>query len=359
MMQHIESDTSLLVSGSDDCTVRVWNTINGKLKHTLSGHNRAVNSVKISSDNTMIASGGDDCDLIIWDANSGKIIHRLKDHTQCINSICFTHNDKIIASGSDDMSIKIWNPIKGELINTLTEHAKYVHQVLFSPDDEHLLSLSNRRTIKIWDYLGGKIIRQFDINSKIYDICFSPSGKYLAIIDSKNIKIWDTKSLTLRILNETQEEYISRSLIYEFSDYGSISLSFASDTVLLSRAPDNEICVFDNNDVKDPWNKKSNIHDNTDEPARGNGQVMTINYSLTQDIIATSSDDNMIKLWEYNEDQYKGDDNGRYKLKKILCGHTYHVNSLMLSQYKDELLGRLREYHFEKNMGIDSKKLLQ
>jgi WD40 repeat protein len=324
MMQRIESDTSLLVSGSDDRAVRVWNITNGKLKHTLVEHYDAVKSAKISSDNTLIVSGGDDDVLIIWDATSGKIIHRLIDHTDCINSICFSHDDKYIASGSDDMFIKIWNPIKGELINTL-EYVHEIYCVIFSHDDKYLLSSNSDETIIMWDYLEGKMIKQIDVKSNVFDICYSPSGKYFATVDFKNIKIWSADSLCL---------------VNEFNDCASTSISFAHNDTLLSGTAGNEICVFEGDNIYDPWCKKSvsNIH---------KSKVFTINCS-SENIIATGGDDGVIKLWEYNEDNE--DNNEPYKLKMVLSRHTGRVNSLVLSQYKDELLDRLREYCFEKNI---------
>ena len=48
------------MSGSEDKTVKLWNTNTGECIKTLSGHSDTVKSVNFSSDNKLIVSGSDD-----------------------------------------------------------------------------------------------------------------------------------------------------------------------------------------------------------------------------------------------------------------------------------------------------------
>ncbi len=52
------SDGKLLVSGSDDGTIRMWDMTSGSCQHTLIGHNDPVRSVCFSPCGTKIVSGG-------------------------------------------------------------------------------------------------------------------------------------------------------------------------------------------------------------------------------------------------------------------------------------------------------------
>jgi WD40 repeat protein len=51
------SDGTSLVSGSDDCTVKLWDVQTGGTVKTFFGHTELVLSVSISADYTIIASG--------------------------------------------------------------------------------------------------------------------------------------------------------------------------------------------------------------------------------------------------------------------------------------------------------------
>jgi WD40 repeat protein len=70
---------SQIISGSGDSTVRVWDAISGKHKHTLKGHTHWIYSVEFSSDGSRIISGSWDRTVRVWDAGCGLLQHVLND----------------------------------------------------------------------------------------------------------------------------------------------------------------------------------------------------------------------------------------------------------------------------------------
>jgi len=90
----------------------------------LTGHTRAVNSVAITKlDGRMvIISGSDDGTISIWDPTTGGILRTLTGHTGSVNSVATTELDgrMVIISGSDDGTISIWDPTNGDTLRTLS-----------------------------------------------------------------------------------------------------------------------------------------------------------------------------------------------------------------------------------------------
>ncbi|MCP4109878.1 MAG: AAA family ATPase [Desulfobacteraceae bacterium] len=71
-------DGTLFASGSEDKTVKIWDTESGKLLRTLSGHSSAVNSVSFSPDGKQVVAGSSDKTITVWDIETGKLYQRLK-----------------------------------------------------------------------------------------------------------------------------------------------------------------------------------------------------------------------------------------------------------------------------------------
>ena len=58
----------MIVSGSSDNTLKIWDADTGKEKYTLSGHSGGVGSCAFSPDGTTVLSGSGDTTLKLWDS---------------------------------------------------------------------------------------------------------------------------------------------------------------------------------------------------------------------------------------------------------------------------------------------------
>jgi WD40 repeat protein len=102
-------DGSQLVSASGDKTLKVWETLSGRLVHTLKGHEDRVNSCGFSLDGKLIVSGSSDTNLIIWDAESGEILQTLSIHSGSVNGCAFSAAGGWLVSASSDQTVKVWD----------------------------------------------------------------------------------------------------------------------------------------------------------------------------------------------------------------------------------------------------------
>ena len=166
-------NSTLIIAGSYEGPITIWDTVTGECKRTLIGHDRSVTSIKVTSDGTQIVSGSYDATIKIWNLFSGQC-KTLTGHESWVNAVALTHDDTRIISGSSDHTIKIWNTLSGDCIKTLIGHSNEVKAVTVTPDGKHIVSGSQAsdESIKIWDIDGNceHIInneKNNDINSLI------------------------------------------------------------------------------------------------------------------------------------------------------------------------------------------------
>ncbi|KAK3313601.1 hypothetical protein B0H66DRAFT_483850 [Apodospora peruviana] len=93
---------------------------------TLEGHGSSVNSVAFSPDSNLVVSGSDDNTVKIWDVATGACTKTLVGHSSYVNSVAFSPDSNLVVSGSDDSTVKIWDVATGACTKTLEGHSRAV-----------------------------------------------------------------------------------------------------------------------------------------------------------------------------------------------------------------------------------------
>ncbi|EJU05596.1 WD40 repeat-like protein [Dacryopinax primogenitus] len=95
----------MLISGSLDNTIKVWDVESGRCTKTLFGHIEGVWAV--DSDRLRLVSASHDRTIKVWVREQGRCITTLVGHHGAVT--CIALGDDKIISGSDDGTVKIWS----------------------------------------------------------------------------------------------------------------------------------------------------------------------------------------------------------------------------------------------------------
>ncbi|RXN13252.1 lissencephaly-1 -like protein [Labeo rohita] len=121
-------------------------------KYALSGHRSPVTRVIFHPVFSVIVSASEDATIKVWDYETGDFERTLKGHTDSVQDISFDHTGKLLASCSADMTIKLWDFQGFECIRTM-------HAVM--PNGDHIVSASRDKTIKMWEVATGYCVKTF------------------------------------------------------------------------------------------------------------------------------------------------------------------------------------------------------
>ena len=185
-------NSTQLVTGNNDNTVRFWDPSTGKEIRVLEVMSTRVRSVvAFSSDGSRFAANGPDV-MQVFDTATGQELLTIKD---CEATIVFSPDGRQLATTNMEETIKIWDADTGAEIRTLRGHTSRVSSFCYSRDSRRILSGSDDKTVRLWDAATGtELLVLRDNSSSVMGVAFSPDGKRIASVTSgpeNALRIWD------------------------------------------------------------------------------------------------------------------------------------------------------------------------
>ncbi|KAI9851296.1 MAG: SCF ubiquitin ligase complex subunit cdc4 [Thelocarpon superellum] len=150
----IAAHADTLVSGSYDCTVRVWKISTGETVHRLHGHAQKVYSVVLDHERNRCISGSMDNLVKVWSLETGAVLYSLEGHTSLVGLLDLSH-DRLVSAAADS-TLRIWDPETGQCKSVLSAHTGAI--TCFQHDGEKVISGSDR-TLKMWNVRTGEYVR--------------------------------------------------------------------------------------------------------------------------------------------------------------------------------------------------------
>ncbi len=153
----LQFDDNILVTGSYDSTIKIWNIDTGDCIRTLRGHTSGIRALQF--DDNKLISGSLDQTLKVWNWRTGECMSTYRGHTAGVIGLNFDGN--ILASGSVDHTIKIWNFLDKSTF-CLKGHTDWVNAVKVDAASRTLFSASDDCTARLWDLDRKITIRTFE-----------------------------------------------------------------------------------------------------------------------------------------------------------------------------------------------------
>eukprot|EP01137_Pigoraptor_chileana_P017831 Opistho-2@76411 len=230
----LQFEDDLLVTGSDDRTVRVWDAVMGRCALTLLGHSHVVTCVQFDRSRSFISSGSWDGTVRLWRIPTGECFATLRDNNapvlslriagnyiitgsfdgfvrffdvrtgQCSRAtaahsrpvICIECSGDRIATGSEDAVIKVWEKRSFRNLGVLIGHTAAVTCIYMDHDAREavggeIISGSCDKTIRVWSMKALTCIRILEGHMGAVHALFADASKIVSGSGNETIKIWD------------------------------------------------------------------------------------------------------------------------------------------------------------------------
>lgn len=150
----------------------------------LIGHGGAVRALDVSGDlpadgrdeiagrGVVLLTGSFDTTVRLWNLSGRRETARLLAHTQPVNAVAFLPRGRGAVSGGDDGAVVLWDIAAGRAAGILGRHDGKVAALAASPSGDRLASVGWDRTIRLFDIAGGREAARFDHTADLTAVAF-------------------------------------------------------------------------------------------------------------------------------------------------------------------------------------------
>ncbi|KAL5002744.1 hypothetical protein BDV10DRAFT_180967 [Aspergillus recurvatus] len=148
--------------------------------HVLEGHMKPVVSVIFSPDTRLVISGSEDNTIRVWDTATGACLQILKGHEASISHIAVSPDSAHIASSALDETVRVWGLQLGEL-EMILKTKDSIDSIAFSMDGHQLTLLSALNQVQIWDINTASSVRAYRLHDALCSpTVLSQNGRWVA-----------------------------------------------------------------------------------------------------------------------------------------------------------------------------------
>ena len=271
----------LIITGSNDTTIKIWNATSGQLLQTFLGHENTVSSLLISPNiDTELISGDWNGVIKTWNTLNGKLLNTWIAHSRSVNALTFLLNGNLV-TGSDDYSIKIWNKTTSQLIRTLSIVSSGIVLNLKTLSTNGNLVVGTGYpgcVIQVWNPLTGQLIQTISNQMPVLSLTLLSLNLIATGSIGSGITIWD---LSTNKVNKSLNSYSSalvNSLAVFQNDY--LISSFYDEIQIWNLVTDKLIQT-----IKNP---------NSDT----NEWIGIVNVQQNNAYLVRASSDSTIRIWK-------------------------------------------------------------
>lgn len=186
-----EPGNQWFATGSNDRTIKIWDSASAQLKLTLTGHISTVRGVAVSDRHPYLFSCGEDRTVKCWDLETNKVIRDYHGHLLSVYDLSIHPTLDVLVTASRDSTARVWDMRTRAQVHVLTGHSDACLSVQTQGANPQVITGSMDSTVKLWDLGMGKCITTLTNHKKtVRALSLHPNEFSFVSASTDNVKKW-------------------------------------------------------------------------------------------------------------------------------------------------------------------------
>lgn len=176
-------DGATLAFGGVDRILYVWDVWANRLRHRLEGHGDEITSAAFSADSSLLISGSWDGTVRLWDVQTGAPAGRL-DVLDWVRHVAVSTPNRpggaLIGATGKDGSARLWRLSDHVALHTLAAHERGADCIAFNPDGSLVVTGGRDGALRLWSTETGALLAERQAHTRpMLAAAFHPRGHLL------------------------------------------------------------------------------------------------------------------------------------------------------------------------------------
>jgi WD40 repeat protein len=184
---------NLVISGSKDSTVRLWNVDTGQELRKFSGARGVIENLLLTPGGKLVAFGSAP-QIATWDLARGGSPELLTGHKSRVSCAATIQTNQLV-TGSLDKTVQLWNLDTRESLQSFRGHSDWVTCVAISTDGDELVSGSRDGKVMLWKVKQNTSLTLVGHTESVRGVAIDAvNRRVISYADDQWLLIWDLES---------------------------------------------------------------------------------------------------------------------------------------------------------------------
>lgn len=285
------SSLSLLLSGSCDGEIKLWNLANRKCMRTIQGHSGMIRGLCATQDGDYFFSVGDDKTIKQWNMQSPSWGGTEEPMNTVIGKsvmMGISHHLREPLFVTCGEKVDLWEETRSEPLRSFTWGVDSLHSVKFNPVETNIIgSTASDRGIILYDIREAHPLRKVILELRSNTICWNPMEAFIFTAANEDHNLYTFDMRKLKVPLQIHIDHVSAVIDVDYSPTGREVVAGSYDKTI-------RIFPVDKGRSREVYHTKRMQ------------RLTCVLWSLDNKYILSGSDEMNIRMWKANASEKLG-----------------------------------------------------